>query len=185
MYILQAHYLLRLFVRESYNFFTSSVRRFINSIISSSYFFCLFFVLHILEKIEEIKSPYESCLNKLYAKVFVYALNNIEKLIFKLPKDEKNQVCIKKLIDNYRNYFGYLKHIRDSAMHIEDRGRGLNRNKERIDTNLLIIGGFLDNRFTFTGEDGKQYEVEISENTLDIAREIIQKIINSYTWTLL
>ena len=82
----------------------------------------------------------------------------------------------------YKNLFGHLKHIRDSAIHIEDRGRGVNRNQKPINTHIIVIGCFIERRFTFTGEDGKQYEIEISDATLNVAKEIIQKIINSYVW---
>ena len=140
---------------------------------------------NVFEYMERRKSPYEGCLNKLYAKAFVYALHNIEKLIYQLTIDKKNPTSIQTLYSEYKNHFGDLRHIRDSAMHIEDRGRGVNRHQKPIDTNILIIQGFLENRFTFTGADGNQYEIEISEHTLIIAKEIIQKIINSYTWTLL
>jgi hypothetical protein len=128
------------------------------------------------------ESPYKRCLNSIYAKTFVFALYNIKSLLSKLanmhPPSE-----VKEFVKKYNDRFGHLKHIRDSATHIEDRGLGLNRDGKQISTNLLILGSFLERRFTFSGENGMQYEIEISDQTLSAAKEIIQAIINSYTWT--
>ena len=133
---------------------------------------------------ETQRSRYEECLNLLYAKAFVFALHGIEKLLQHLcDKSMHPPSEIQKLYDDYMSSFGQLKHIRDSAIHIEDRGRGVNRKQEPIPTHILVIGGFIDNCFTFSGEDGKPYGVEISEATLKTAKSIIQRIIDSYQWS--
>lgn len=128
-------------------------------------------------------SPYEHCLNGLYAKAFVFALHSIEKLLYRLSVDKKRPNEIERLYEEYKNLFGHLKHIRDSAIHIEDRGRGVTRHQQPLKAPIIVIGSFIEKRFTFTGEDGNQYEVDISDATLNMAKEIIQKIINSYGWS--
>jgi len=129
------------------------------------------------------ESPYERCLNGLYAKAFVFALDGIEKLLNRLSENLNPPKEINRLYEEYKKYFGHLKHIRDSAIHIEDRGRGVTRKGKRLDTNIIVLGCFNERRYTFTGEDGMQYEIEISESTLNTAKSIIQDIINSYSWT--
>lgn len=133
------------------------------------------------EKMDE--PPYVRCLNSIYAKAFVFALDGINKLLFKICKYLNPPETIEKLITEYENNFGHLKHIRDSAIHIEDRGRGKTRHEEPLNTSIIILGSFIDRRFGFTGADGKQYEIEISDATLQTAKEILQKVINSYTWS--
>ena len=129
------------------------------------------------------ESRYDSCLNGLYAKAFVYNLHSIEKLLYRLCQANTHPPTgIEELYGEYDHIFGHLRHIRDSAMHIEDRGLGLSKSQKPIETNILIIGGFIDNRYTFSGSDGNQYEIEISETTLEAARRIIQDVINSYPW---
>ena len=128
------------------------------------------------------KSPYERCLNGLYAKAFVFALDGIEKLLSRLVVAFNPPKEIKHLHEEYMKLFGHLKHIRDSAIHIEDRGRGKTRKQKPLDTHIIVLGGFIERRYTFTGEDGKQYEIEISESTLNTAKNIIQNIIGSYSW---
>jgi hypothetical protein len=129
------------------------------------------------------ESAYERCLNGLYAKAFVFALDGIEKLINRLVITFNPPKEIKNLHKKYKSRFGHLRHIRDSAIHIEDRGRGKTRKQEPLDTHIIVLGCFIERRYTFTGEDGKQYEIEISESTLRTAKAIIQDIINSYSWT--
>jgi hypothetical protein len=129
------------------------------------------------------ETPYERCLNGLYAKAFVFALDGIEKLFNRLVAMCDSTKEIKQLHEEYKKLFGHLKHIRDSAIHIEDRGRGKMRNQKPLDTHIIVLGCFTERRYTFTGEDGRQYEIEISESTLKKAKSIIQEIINSYSWT--
>ena len=137
-----------------------------------------------LEYIERRRdeSAYERCLNSIYAKSFVFALNSIEKLLGQLSTNTDSPVTVQKLYRKYMELFGHLKHIRDSAIHIEDRGRGRTRHQKPLKTHIIVLGSFIERRFTFTGEDGKQYEIEMSEETLETARGIIQEIISAYTW---
>jgi hypothetical protein len=134
-----------------------------------------------IEKMDQ--SPYIRCLNSIYAKAFVYALDGINKLLSRLCEYLDPPDSIKTLNEEYKKCFGHLKHIRDSAIHIEDRGRGKTRHEKPLNTNIIIIGSFIDRRFGFTGEDGEHYEIEISDTTLHKAKKIIQDIINSYKWS--
>jgi hypothetical protein len=128
------------------------------------------------------ESVYERCLNGLYAKAFVFAIDGIEKLLSRLVASFNPPKEMKHLYEKYKKLFGHLKHIRDSAIHIEDRGRGKTRKQDPIDTHIIVLGCFIERRYMFTGEDGKQYEIEISESTLNTAKSIIQNIIALYTW---
>jgi hypothetical protein len=128
------------------------------------------------------ETPYERCLNGIYAKTFVFALDGIEKLFNHLVTSYSSPEKVKHLHEEYKNLFGHLKHIRDSAIHIEDRGRGKTRKQKPLNTHIVLLGCFIEKRYTFTGEDGRPYEVEISESTLNKVKAIIQEAINSYPW---
>jgi len=57
----------------------------------------------------------------------------------------------------------------------------------RVNTNSIILGCFFGitssaNSYGFTGENGKYYEIQISDTTLLKAKDIIQDIINTYRW---
>ena len=97
--------------------------------------------------IEGYQSPYERCLNGIYAKTFVFALDSIEKLLSSLCEHLSPPGPIRKFCQNYKNQFRHLKHIRDSAIHIEDRGRGKTRRQKDVNTNVLILGSFIERRF--------------------------------------
>lgn len=137
---------------------------------------------NVHDHIDKIESPYERCLNNVYAKTFVFALDGIEKLLNRLCANLNSPQEVTRLYADYKKHFGHLKHIRDSAIHIEDRGRGVTRKQQPLNTHIVVIGGFIEKRFTFTGENGKQYEIEISDSTLNRAKVIIQDIINAYSW---
>jgi hypothetical protein len=138
---------------------------------------------NFLEFIDSDKSPYERCLNGLYGKAFVFALDGIGKLLSRLCEHLDPPPAVGPLREKYETQFGHLKHIRDSAIHLEDRGRGVTRFQKPIDTRVFLLGSFVERRFLFTGEDGRQYEVEVSKSTLNDAKEIVQGIIAAYSWS--
>lgn len=129
-------------------------------------------------------SERESSLSSIYAKAFVLSLHNIGKLLGELCERPDAPAELKSLCDRYWRYFGHANYVRDSALHVEDRGIGLNK-KKRIQTNLLGLGAFIvgpgATRFRYTGEDGMQYEIEISEATLRTAHKILQSVIINLT----
>jgi hypothetical protein len=131
-------------------------------------------------------SRYENCLNSIYAKSFVYSLAAIGKLFNKLRNRSDTPPGLAYLCRQYEDRFGHTKHIRDSSMHIEDRGVGLDRRGRHIHATVLVLGGFIGEssatRLCFTGEDGNQYEVKISEAVLSTIHPILQGAINSYRW---
>jgi hypothetical protein len=132
------------------------------------------------DKINE--STYSRCLNSIYARAFVYALDGINKILSSICTNLHPPKPVKPLKQEYKKRFGHLKHIRDSAIHIENRGLGKDKEGNPLNTNIIILGSFIERRFAFTGNDGKQYEIEISGSTLITAKDIIQKVIESYDW---
>jgi hypothetical protein len=140
---------------------------------------------NVNQYVKRTPSKYTDCLNKIYARSFVYALNSVRALLNALREHLHPPDTVQHLISEYESCFANLQYIRNSSMHIEDRGRGVVRKKgeeKKIPTNILLLGGFNERRFDFTGEDGKIYGVEISESTLLSAHSILQEIINAYTW---
>jgi hypothetical protein len=128
------------------------------------------------------QSKYIRYLNCIYAKSFVYSLDSISKILDVLVKQTNAPNALRSLVSQYELKYGHLKHIRDSAAHIEDRGRALDRNLKKIPSKIIVLGSFNERRFEFTGSDGKCYGVDISESTLLSAHEILQAIINAYNW---
>ncbi len=129
------------------------------------------------------QSKYERCLNGIYATSFVFSLDAISKLLnaLKLYLSPPDAVLV--LISEYETVFGHLKYIRDSLAHIEDRSRGVGKNKKEIPTNLISLGSFINETgLEVTASNGNLYRINLSDSTLLSAHRIIQGIINSYTW---
>jgi hypothetical protein len=75
--------------------------------------------------LDEHLSEYEACLNSIYATTLVLSLDTIVKLLHTLQRNLEPPTQVRDFVDKYQEQFGHLKYIRDSIMHIEDRGRGV------------------------------------------------------------
>ena len=106
--------------------------------------------------------------------------NKADKYTEKYNKNTEKYKNEKKIYEKYTNKFGYLKYIRDSAIHIEDRGRGMTRENKRIESSLIVLNSFSNNKFSITGENGVVYEVEISDNSLKLIQEKNMSIKNDH-----
>jgi hypothetical protein len=131
------------------------------------------------QRISRQRSKYDDSANIIYAKAFVCSLDMITKILNVLKNPPET---VRELISQYNVKFGDLKHIRDSLAHIEDRGRGLDKDKKEISATILALGVFAGRRYEVTASNGVRYRVEISESTLFSAHEVLQAIINAYEW---
>jgi hypothetical protein len=137
---------------------------------------------NIDEFLDKQLSKYENCLNSVYSRSFVFSLDSITKLLNVLKYDFNPPKNVLNHISDYNDRFGHLKYIRDSIAHIEDRGRWMTKDKKKIPSNILVLGAFTEDRFEFTASNGKRYNIEISNKTLDSVHKILQAIINGYIW---
>jgi hypothetical protein len=119
---------------------------------------------------------------QIYAKAFIYALDSISKLLLKLEKSIGDIEEKDRIIKNYQAIFGGLKTIRDSLLHIEDRGLGQDKNHNQIDTTILLLGSFCNDCYSISGYDGKHYYIEISIEMFERAKRLVQELVNSYSW---
>jgi hypothetical protein len=127
------------------------------------------------------RSKYESCLNTIYATSFVFSLDAIRRLLDAL-NDRQPPAPVSKLIAEFNNHFCDLKEVRDSAAHIDERGRGLAKGGKELSSSVVYVGTFLGSHFAFTGSDGVCHSIEMKESTLLDAHRILQDIINAYPW---
>ena len=128
------------------------------------------------------QGEYERCLKEIYAREFVLSLDSITNLLETLRNSLSPPRAVKQLIRSYVAVYGYLKHIRDSIAHIEDRGRGRDKNDKPLATKVVVISCFADRKYLFTGADGKQHSVGIEDGTLLAVKSILQSIFDSYSW---
>lgn len=140
-------------------------------------------------------SQYIRCQVFMYAKCFVYSIDSISKLITELSKEPGVPPAVSQQRDVLNTLIPALRDVRDSAHHVEDRGRGLDRKKQPLklkpvdngvvrvpDGGALLLNCLNGNRFGCTTADGQYGEVEVSAACLSGVRQCIQAIIDSFTW---
>jgi len=131
----------------------------------------------------ERPSPYDAHLNTILAKHLVYSLDSIRNILNKLCKKCDPPPQVLPIYEEYKSRFSYLKFIRDSAIHIEDRGRGVNRSGLPLRVNIISLSNFVNNTYCFTGNDGNEYRIDMTEETIRQAYVLLQKIVDAYEWT--
>jgi hypothetical protein len=159
---------------------------------------------HTKEKdsfVESLPGQYQSKLSFLYAHEFLYALDTIDKIMATLENIDKMPNIPTLARDNitrarldFNNKLPGVNPVRNSAHHVEDRVRGKKTREQDIvlqpvqTPEIAAVGGALvisnlsNNRLSYTGADGTLKEVEVSEVSLEIAQEAVQKIIDSFEW---
>ncbi len=131
----------------------------------------------------------------IFAKSFVAALDMIGKLLIQLCKEYNTlPAAVTNQKDDFFQAFPQLKDIRDSLQHHEHQGRGLDKNGKplnlqpgkkgafQVGAGSLILNHLNGNKFGTTINDGQFVEIEISDQTMIIAQQCIQGIIDSFSW---
>ncbi len=119
----------------------------------------------------------------VYAKSFVYALDAAAQIVRVLEKQEQLPA---RAIDQCKKFlaqFGELHELRNSLQHIEDRLRGIGRDRKNIPSQFLVLGGFRNyTYFGATVSDGRYIEIEIADSVLIQAYSIIEDLIWCFDW---
>jgi hypothetical protein len=143
-------------------------------------------VLHLFKEKSELASQttkVDQQLRQIYAKSFVYALDTITQIIRILEKQEQLSKAARIHCQKFLSQFGELRELRNSLQHIEDRLRGIGRDRRPIPSTLLVIGAFRENSFYGAiTSDGHYVEIEISDSVLTDAYSIIKDLIWCFNW---
>lgn len=150
----------------------------------------------------QIPGRFQRNLPSFYAKSFVFALDNFQtslKVISQIP-NLPYQSKIKDILDKFNQYFVHLRHVRNSAHHMEDRLRGLGsynrqtKQKEKIQgqaiselgvslgEGCLVVNSLFFNHYSFTNEDGSLGKVEISHSSMQVFHNCLQDLITTFEW---
>lgn len=144
----------------------------------------------------KIPSTFSNSLIFIHARTFLYALDNFERLLAALTDENGVPTTeLKKSHELLLANFPNLRGVRNSAHHKEDRIRGLTFNKKidlkPISNNMfnapsggvLITNSLNGNKYGSTLANGNYGEVDVSENSLIILGEMLQEVLNSFSWT--
>lgn len=131
----------------------------------------------------------------LYAHALLFALDGIAKVLEKLKSIPGLPTPVARACDAFRTKLPGVVPVRDSAHHREDRIRGRGRREQPLALKPISTGGISapggvivlsnlnGNRLGYTTGDGHLTEVEISAATVEVARGIIQAVLDGLTWS--
>ena len=145
---------------------------------------------------DEFPRDYARRLPFLHARIFVTALAQLSRAIGEMARldtgDAKTKIVATR--ERFDAALPILKPIRDLIEHAEDRMRGLGRDKKPITLapisnetfdvpgGSLLVFDCLIGRYGCTVSDGSLAEADVTDQTLDIAREAVQAIFDAIPW---
>ncbi len=130
----------------------------------------------------------------MYAQAFLFALDGIGKALTALGSVAWVPAAVTNARDDFYRSLPTLTGVRDTSHHLEDRARGRDRrgkplaiksvmnNAISAPGGVLILGNLNGNRYGSTMEDGSFGEVEVSVQSLELARSAIQACIDAFAW---
>jgi hypothetical protein len=131
----------------------------------------------------------------MHAHSFLYAVDSFGKVLSVLSKEPGVPTRLAEIAAQHQYLFDVVREVRNSALHIEDRGRGLNRKRKPLDLqpivnnmihaprgNLLVSGNLNGTRLGYTVDDGTFLEIDVSPATLTALVEISQEVVDSFEW---
>ncbi|MCK6056908.1 hypothetical protein [Micrococcus luteus] len=147
----------------------------------------------LLMKSRCLPAGYESRIPTMHARSFVYALDEIEKALEILEKNANMPESIAGIKQEWSAAFPYLSEVRNSAHHMADRVRGKRRKKDidpapvsvpGIETSggVMFLNVLRGRNYGITLGEGVYQEVSISPESLQVARDLVQRIIDSFPW---
>jgi hypothetical protein len=145
----------------------------------------------------ELPRSYGHRLPFLHARTFMTSLAQLGRAMREMAKLDTGGArgTIVAACDRFDAALPDLTPVRDSIEHAEDRMRGLDRRKKAMTlapiSNRMIeapgggvlVGDALNNRhYGCTVEDGSYAEVEVADETLEVARAAVQAIFDALPW---
>ncbi|HDU5223398.1 TPA: hypothetical protein RFU73_003986 [Klebsiella pneumoniae] len=132
----------------------------------------------------------------LHAKSFLYALDTIDKFLKVISDESGAPPEIKLQHTQIATDFPYLRGVRNSTQHLEDRARGLGAGRSPQPLSLqpvangsifapqgaLILSNLNGTKFGCTMADGHFGEVDVSPESMDKLKSIIQNTFNAFEW---
>lgn len=118
----------------------------------------------------------------MYAKMFVYSLDATRAFVHVVSTVTGIPKLTADACEAFRQEFGYIRDIRNSLQHIEERAQAKGQFGRRLSGPILDLGSLNERRFGITSGDGQHLEVEISEFVLRRVRSALLNVMWSFEW---
>ena len=134
----------------------------------------------------------------IYAKAFLYSLDNFEKLLAVLLKEDGVPQAISQLHKEFELFFPELRGVRNTSHHLEDRSRGLGAGRvpKKMDIKpvnnsaysmpeggVLILNSLNGTKYGSTMANGEYGEVDVSVASMKEIQRIFGSILESFKWS--
>lgn len=131
----------------------------------------------------------------LHARTFLYALDSLGKALTVLAEIATVPSGVRRHRDAFRNALPSLTPLRDTAQHLEDRGRGLAKGGKPLNLKPVVNelfhfpgGGVLaldilnGDKYGSTTADGHYAQIEVNGATLTTVHACLQAVIDALPW---
>ena len=118
----------------------------------------------------------------IYAKAFVYALDAARGFVQVVAAVSALPSATVAACDAFLRQFGYIRDIRNSLQHIEERIQAKGSFGKKLPGPIIDLGSLNECRFGVTTGDGRHLEVEISEDFIGRFRLALSDVLWSLDW---
>jgi len=131
----------------------------------------------------------------LFAKSFINALWRIESLLSGIRNMPGSSDEVRSALNEFRQKVPSLQEVRDAVAHYDERAQRKARRAplepksggipgvSAPDGTVLALENLHDNAFGTTDADGEYRMIQISEATVEFARQAVQRAIDSFEWS--
>jgi hypothetical protein len=117
----------------------------------------------------------------IFARSYVFGLDGVEGCASELGRLDEIADRSRGIAAALAHDLKWIKAVRDSLQHIEERVQGKAHGK-RIPASILVLGNYSDRGFMFTTATGAMVTIEVSEAVLASVRSQISALDRSLTW---
>ncbi|WP_332847590.1 hypothetical protein [Pseudomonas lactucae] len=129
----------------------------------------------------------------IYARSFLFSLDYFQCLLGQIAQDDRSPASVKAVSEKLNVLIPDVRHVRNSAHHIEQRIEGLHHKSpihtKPIDNEFIyapqggmIIGSLMMDRLSYTMQNGEVGGVSVNEETMLFFAEIYQELLYSFEW---
>ena len=118
----------------------------------------------------------------IHAKAFLYSMDTFYKMLKVLGRIPNLPTEVAVQIQIFEEAFPDLIGIRNTTHHMEDRILGKVYDKAIPNSGALYLNNLSGDKFETMMADGKVGSIDVVPESVDVARNALQKIVNSFTW---